>query len=176
MRTPSLLIILFLCCYSLIAQKIDQASAVSDFEEFVHLLDTHSSYYQLSEYDFESRFDKVTQWINAHDSVAVHELAYKMEQIISETVDRHASIKMEDFEEDDYDSFGLHFPFALAPLGDKVVGLIGDRKTKSYSYFLESYPYVKTSMVYPQMNLSIAMLTVEGLLPRSHNSMMELKT
>lgn len=147
-------IILFLAIlfsYDCKSQNIEKEAALADFNEFVQLLEIQSSYFQVADYNFESHFQKVKEKISSRDSVPIHFLAFKMEKIIAETFDRHASVKIKDFDEENIEIFNLHFPFAIAPLNGKTVGLIINKSTKEYNYYSEEYPYVKSINSMPVM-------------------------
>lgn len=151
------------------SQNIDREAALADFDEFIGLLKTQSSYFQVSDYDFNSHFQSVRERISTQDSVSIPFLAYQMEKIIAETVDRHASVKMEDFEEGDIELFNLHFPFALAPLNGKVVALVRSQSTKGYELYSSDYPYVQRINNIPTMEF------IEEYAYRRKNSPTEAK-
>ncbi len=140
----TIIILAILFSYDCKSQNIEKEAALADLKEFIQLLETQSSYFQVADYNFESHFEKVKEKISYQDSVPIHFLAFQMEKIIAETFDRHASVTMEDFDEDDIGIFNLHFPFAVAPLNGKAVGLIKNKSTKKYNYYSEEYPYVKS--------------------------------
>lgn len=138
------LVLAIFISYNCKGQNIEREAALEDFIEFIQLLEVHSSYFQVCDYNFENHFEEVKEKISHTDSVPIHFLAFQMEKIIAETNDRHASVKMEDFDEDAIELFNLHFPFAVAPLNGKTVGLIRNKSTKDYSFYAEEYPYVKS--------------------------------
>ncbi|MEM6264802.1 MAG: S41 family peptidase [Bacteroidota bacterium] len=126
------------------AQFISKEQALEDLAEFKALLNTQSSYFQLSKVNFQDLFTEVEAEVAAADSMPVYQLAYMLERVIAATIDRHASVKMEDFEEDEFKWFGLHLPFAVAPLDGKIVALTRDKAAKGYRYYLPEYPYLKS--------------------------------
>ncbi len=136
------LTLLFISTYGF-GQYLTQEEALEDFKEFKTLLKTQSSYYQVSDFDFENSYNEVERKINQKDSIPVYFLAFELEKIISNIIDRHANIRMENFEEDDYELYSLHLPFAVSSLGNKIVALNYNRTTKTYEYFDQSYPYLK---------------------------------
>lgn len=137
-------ILLFLHLFHAVdAQNISKVHALEDLEEFETLLERESSYYQLSEFDFKDAINKVETRFNKQDSIPVYELAYAIEKIVSELIDRHASVKMKNFDEDKIEMFDLHFPFSLAPFQGQVVALKRNKETKQYEYYAKKYPFVK---------------------------------
>ena len=81
------------------SQHLSKSEAFEDFEEFKELMNTESSYYQLSNYDFTKSYEDIKQNIDAGDSIPIYFLAYEFEKLIAETIDRHASVRMDRFEE-----------------------------------------------------------------------------
>jgi hypothetical protein len=125
------------------SQYLTKEKALEDLKEFKTLLQNQSSYYQVSNFDFEKSYNEVERKINQEDSIPVYFLAFELEKIISNIIDRHASIRMENFEEDDYELLNLYLPFAVSSLGDNIVALNFNRTTKEYEYFDQAYPYLK---------------------------------
>lgn len=125
-------------------QKLTKEKALEDFNEFKTLLEKQSSYYQISDTDFNKLYEETERKIKSKDSIRTYFLAFELEKIISELIDRHASIKMEDFEEDDYNIFGLHFPFSLGHLKGKVVALNHIRSKNKYEYYSKDFPFLKS--------------------------------
>jgi len=117
--------------------------ALEDLREFKTLLEKQSSYYQVSKIDFEKQYGEVKRKINQKDTLPVYFLAFELEKIISNIIDRHANIRMEDFEEDDYKLYNLYLPFAVSSLDDNIVALKFNTSTKEYEYFSEKYPFIK---------------------------------
>ena len=126
------------------AQFVQRKEALADLKEFKISLEKQSSYFQLSDFDFESRYKQVEKKIAIQDSIPIYFLAYEFEKIITETIDRHANIRMDDFEEDDFEMFNLHFPFSLAYLDGKVVALKKSKTSQGYEYYLDQYHFLKS--------------------------------
>ncbi|MEM6378926.1 MAG: hypothetical protein AAF705_11970, partial [Bacteroidota bacterium] len=114
------------------AQSVTKAEALEDLRELEVLLNTQSSYFQLSDYNFKRLIKTIETEIVSSDSISVYELAYKFEKIIAKTIDRHASVKIEDFDEDQFEWLNLHLPFTVAPLNGKVVALKYRKSAKGY--------------------------------------------
>lgn len=124
-------------------QYLTKQKALEDLKEFRTLLKKQSSYYQVSNFDFEKNYNEVERKINQKDSVPIYFLAFELEKIISNIVDRHANIRMENFDEDDYELYNLYLPFAVSSLGDNIIALSYNKTTKEYGYFDQQYPYIK---------------------------------
>lgn len=141
----SLFTILLVCFVQLCsAQRISNAAAKADLLEFKNLLETQSSYFQLTTDNWEQYFEQLFKGLENRDSIPISFLAFEMEKVIAKTLDRHANIKMDDFEEDEVELFNLYCPFGTAPLNGKVVALQFDRLTKTFSYYNAKYPVLKT--------------------------------
>jgi hypothetical protein len=95
------------------SQTLTKEMALEDLNEFKTLLENQSSYYQVSKTDFKNFYNEIERKINQKDSIPVYFLAFELERIISNIIDRHANIRMENFEEDDYELYNLYFPFAV---------------------------------------------------------------
>ncbi|AUP80276.1 S41 family peptidase [Flavivirga eckloniae] len=124
-------------------QNLTKEKALEDLNEFKILLKKQSSYYQVSKINFENQFNEIEIKINQKDSIPIYFLAFELEKIISNIIDRHANIRMENFEEDDYELYDLYFPFTVSSLGDKVVALNYNKTKKQYEYFSQKYPFIK---------------------------------
>lgn len=135
-----LLLLISNLCFS---QYLSQKKALEDVNEFKTLLEKQSSYYQVSDFDFKNRFKELKQTIVSKDSVAIHFLAYEFEKLIAETIDRHANVKMDGFDEDNFKIFNNYFPFALASTHGKIVALKFNESKKAYDYYSKKYPYLK---------------------------------
>lgn len=126
------------------AQFLSKKQALEDFMEFQMLMEKQSSYYQLSTFDFQKRYKMLEAEIRSKDSIPVHFLAFEFEKIIAETVDRHANIRMDKFDEDDYEMYNLHFPYALSHLDGNIVLLSMNRSIKQFEYAFKDYPFLKS--------------------------------
>ncbi|UNZ00236.1 S41 family peptidase [Zhouia spongiae] len=145
MVTKKILISLTLLLVSTLGfgQYLTKEKAQEDLIEFKTLLKNQSSYYQVSNFDFEKSYNEVERKINQEDSIPIYFLAFELEKIISNIIDRHANIRMENFEDDDYELLNLYLPFAVTSLGNNIVALRYNKTTKEYEYFNQAYPYIK---------------------------------
>src|SRR5699024_3044900 len=109
MRKFILVLSLMLLSNASFAQYLQQNEAIEDLKEFKNLMETESSYYQMSDFDFETRYQQIEKEILQQDSIPIYFLAYEMEKIIGETIDRHASLRMDGFDDEAFEIFGLHF-------------------------------------------------------------------
>ena len=125
------------------SQTLTKEMALEDLNEFNNLLEKQSSYYQVSKINFENYYNEIERKFNQKDSIPIHFLAFELEKVISNIIDRHANIRMENFEEDDYELYNLYFPFALSSLDDKIVALKFNKSIKEYEYYLQKYPFIK---------------------------------
>ncbi len=125
------------------SQTLTKEMALEDLNEFKTLLAKQSSYYQVSKTDFENHYNEIESKINQRDSIPVYFLAFELERILSNIIDRHANIRMKNFEEDDYELYNLYLPFTVSSLDDHVVALKFNKSTKEYEYYFPKYPFLK---------------------------------
>lgn len=125
------------------SQYLSKKKALEDVKEFKTLLETQSSYYQVSNYNFETNFINLEDKIKQQDSIPIYSLAFELEKILSNIIDRHANIRMEDFDEDDYEMYHLHLPFAVSSIGENIVAINYNKAIKEYEYFNQDFPYIK---------------------------------
>lgn len=144
MRKFVIVVFLLLSSSVSFAQYLQTNEALEDLNEFKTLMENESSYYQLSDFDFEARYQKIEKHILQQDSIPIHFLAYEMEKIIGETIDRHASLKMDSFDEEAFEMLGLHFPLVLSSLDGKVVALKEKKSKGKYEYYAKKFPYLKS--------------------------------
>lgn len=144
MRKFALILPFLLSSSILFAQHLQKKDALEDLMEFKTLMETESSYYQLSEFAFEARYQQIEKEILQQDSIPLYYLAYELEKIIAETIDRHAGLKMDDFDKKEFEILSLHFPFALSTLDGKVVALKENKTKGEYTYYAKKYPYLKS--------------------------------
>lgn len=143
MRNTLQILILLLISTLSFSQTLTKEMALEDLNEFKSLLEKQSSYYQVSKINFENYYNKIERKVNQKDSIPVHFLAFELERFISNIIDRHANIRMENFEEDDYELYNLYFPFAVSTLDDKIVALKFNKSTREYEYYSQKYPFIK---------------------------------
>ncbi len=141
-KTYALLILVLLVNVSF-AQTISSTDAIEDLKEYKRLLETESSYYTLSDYDFDKQFEILEKRFKSKDSIDLRVLLVEIGRIQSKIVDRHASIKSKTLRAKDEKVYNLKFPFALAPLGNKVLALKRN-KDKSYDYYNSDYKYLSS--------------------------------
>lgn len=138
-----ILIITFISGHSS-AQYLSKDDALDDVKEFRTLLKKESSYYQLLKYDFTNRFAEIEHTIMDSDSVPIHFLAYEFEKLIAETIDRHANIRMSNFDERQHEILNLYFPLSLAYFNGNVVGLKPGKQDGTYQYYTKKFPFLKS--------------------------------
>ena len=126
-------------------RDISKADALIDLMQFRDILKSNSSYSQLSTYNYELAIKNVVDSITHQKTeVDVDKLTHVMAQILSETGDRHSSVKNESFNQKNYNSYKLRLPFGVVPLNGKLAALTKDEKNGNYKYLFESYPYIKS--------------------------------
>ncbi|MGK6351338.1 S41 family peptidase [Parapedobacter sp. DT-150] len=126
-------------------QKISTADAIADLRQFEDILQSVSSYSQLSTFDYQLRIKELADAIDDENTqVDVNKLANEMAKIMAEIGDRHSSIKNEAFNDIGHKTYGLKLPFGVATLNGKIIALKKDEKSETYSYYYRSYPFLKS--------------------------------
>lgn len=126
-------------------QKISIAEAVSDLKQFEDILQSVSSYSQLSTFDYKLMIKKIADAIVYENTqVDVNKLANEMAKIMSEIGDRHSSIRNESFNTLNHKTYNLRPPFGVATLNGKMIALKKDAENENYNYYYHSYPYIKS--------------------------------
>lgn len=126
-------------------QQISVAEAIADLRQFEDILQSVSSYSQLSTIDYNLMIKKIGDAIaDENTQVDVNKLANAMAKIMSEIGDRHSSVKNESFNNANHKTYNLRLPFGVAPLNGKIVALKNDEENKGYTYYYQSQPYIKS--------------------------------
>lgn len=126
-------------------QKISKKQALSDLEQFQDILNTKSSYLQLSKFDYVSAIKELAGTISKkNDSMDINELTSGLSKIMSEIGDRHSSIRNTSFNSNVIKTYGLRLPFGLTTLNKKVIAIHKTATGDNYTYYNSEYPYVKS--------------------------------
>ncbi len=126
-------------------QKISVAEAIADLRQFEDILQSVSSYSQLSTVDYQLMIKKIADAIvNENTQIDVNKLANEMAKIMSEIGDRHSSIRNESFNNINHKTYNLRLPFGVATLNGKIIALKKDEKNEGYNYYYHSHPYIKS--------------------------------
>lgn len=124
-------------------QYLTRKMALEDLNQFKVLLEKQSSYYQVADFDFEKYYQEIERKINQKDSVPVFFLAFELEKVMSNIIDRHANIKMENFDKKSCELCNLYLPFSVASLNGNIAALKRNRATHEFEYFSPEYPFLK---------------------------------
>jgi len=126
-----------------ILQKISKEQALSDLKQFQEVLDTKSSYAQISPYNYVSAIEELAVSISKKESeISINELTNEISKIMSEIGDRHSSIKNESFDRKSHKSYNLKLPFGITILDEKVIAV--KQKSNDYAYYSKKFPFVKS--------------------------------
>ena len=118
------------------SKKMTKQAAIDDLEQLQQILETHSSYLHLTEFDYKLGISNIKA--NLADSILVRDFGFAIQKLIGELGDRHASVKGFSI---DIDGF---LPFAVAPQGDKVAALQSNMEEEGYNLYLKLFPYLKS--------------------------------
>lgn len=119
-------------------KTITKAQAIEDILQLKEIVEKHSSYLELTGFDYGVELDKIIAELP--EEVNIANFALELEKFIGYIGDRHSRIKAKGntIEIDKY------LPFMVAPLDGKVVALKADEKNKKqYDFYLKKYPYLK---------------------------------
>lgn len=137
-----------------LSRKITLAEALSDIKEFEEILESKSSYSQLSTFDYTAAIRGLTESIiRKNKDVDINELTNELSKIMSEIGDRHSSIKNEAFTKNGHKTYNLRLPFGVATVDGKIVAVKQHLEDENYTYYHSSHPYIK----------SIDGIAIEGL-------------
>ncbi|KYG72795.1 S41 family peptidase [Roseivirga echinicomitans] len=127
------------------SQKITKTQAIEDLKEFEEILESRSSYAQLSELDYKAAIKKLSASIaNKNGDIDINELAHEMAKIMAQIGDRHSSIKNESFNSRGHESYNLKLPFGVATIEGKLVAIKRNLDEQGYDYYYQAYPYLKS--------------------------------
>ncbi len=126
-------------------QKISSAEAIEDLKQFEQILNSTSSYTQLSRFDYKSTIRKLSAYIaNKSNDVNIDELANQIGKIMSEMGDRHSSIKNESFNKKRHGTYNLRLPFGVTSIDEQIVATKQNINDKNNTYYDSSYPHIKS--------------------------------
>lgn len=126
-------------------QKITNKQAIEDLQQFEEILESKSSYAQISGYDYKAAIKELSSSIvSKKETIDINELAHEMAKIMAKIGDRHSSIKNESFDSRGHESYNLRLPFGLTTIDGKLVATKQRLTEKGYTYYDQHYPYLKS--------------------------------
>ena len=126
-------------------EKIKIAEAIEDLKAFENILDSTSSYAQLSAFNYKSAISNLIVSIESKKSaVDRNEFANAISKIMSEIGDRHSSIKNEAFRKGEHKTYNLRLPFGVTSIDGHIVATKNNVNNKNSSYYYSSYPRIKS--------------------------------
>lgn len=130
---------------SFVNQKISKEKYLSDLQQFEEILNSTSSYAQVSSFNYKSALKLLNEKItNTTKDIDIDDFTSELSKIMSEIGDRHSSIKNEAFNIGSHDTYNLKLPFGLATLDGKILALKKNIETENYNYYDTSHPYIKS--------------------------------
>jgi C-terminal processing protease CtpA/Prc len=129
-----------------VVRVITLEQAIEDINEFKKILETKSSYSQLSKYNYNAAIQKLKNSLKEKNSEAVdlNFLTNEMAKIMAEIGDRHSSIKNTHFKRKDYKCYDLNLPFGVIGINNTIAAVKYDSVNKKYKYLFKDYPYIKS--------------------------------
>lgn len=127
-------------------KTISVIEAIQDLKQFKEILDTKSSYAQLSKFSYEIAIENLIQSLNEKnlDSVDIDYLTHAMAKIMAEIGDRHSSIKNELFDSKGHETYNLRLPFGVIGNSNTIAAVKYDSVNKKHNYVYKDYPYIKS--------------------------------
>jgi hypothetical protein len=124
--------------------KVSKKQALADLEQFQEILNSRSSYAQLSKYNYVPAIKELARAVSEkQDSVDINELANEISKIMSEIGDRHSSVRSLSLSDEALKTYRLKLPFGLAAINNKVIAIHKTTKGDKYTYYKRKYPYIK---------------------------------
>ncbi len=128
-----------------LTQKITIDKALEDINQFEEILNSRSSYSQLSNFNYTKALKNLADdIIRRKTDVDRDELTNDLAKIMSEIGDRHASIRNEAFNRNGHKTYNLGLPFGVASLNGKLIALRQRGNKAKYNYYDNSHPYIKS--------------------------------
>ena len=120
-------------------RKLSRIQAVNEIDLFYELIESKSSYLQLSSYSVDSAILNLKGKINEEEYISNMKLARGLGLILSEIKDRHASVSVPGQEYQEH-----YLPFAIAPWQDEKVIALQEQDEDQYDLFLINYPVLQS--------------------------------
>ncbi len=116
--------------------KIDRTAAIEDLSQLKSILETESSYLNLSGFDYQKGLGNIEMSIG--DSIRIQDFGFAIQKLIGELGDRHASVL-------GFWEINKHYlPFAVAPYQDKVIAVMRDSISGGFDTYLDNFRYLKS--------------------------------
>mgnify|MGYP001791571046 CR=1 FL=1 len=132
--------------------KIKKTHLLEDLKEFKYILDTKSSYAQLTTFDYSKATHELANTVRQSPQVMnIDAFTNKLSKIMSEIGDRHSSIKNENIKQQDYIGYDLKLPFGVTVFNNKLIAV--KAKVINNSFYLKDYPYIKSIHQIPIQDL-----------------------
>ncbi|MCT4674224.1 MAG: S41 family peptidase [Prolixibacteraceae bacterium] len=126
-------------------KTVTKEEAIEDLYEFEKILETRSSYIQISDFKYKEAIKSLRSVIDKEDKdVNIDKLANTMAMIMAEVGDRHSSVRNKYFKYKSHPTFNLKLPFGLTNLNGKLIALKRDTIKEHYNYLSRKYPYIKS--------------------------------
>jgi hypothetical protein len=125
-------------------QKISTTEAIEDLKQFKNILESRSSYAQISTFDYKSDIRRLIASIRGKKNININEFTNEIGKIMSEIGDRHASIKNEAFNKEAHKAYNLWLPFGITTIEGHVVAIKQNLKDENYTYYYNSHPTIKS--------------------------------
>jgi len=141
-------------------EYLTKSQIKSDLAILDSILQKKSSYQGLNGYDYKKDFDEYLHKTK-EQSVTKYDFELFLSKTIGKIGDRHSYIRGERLRN------SLFFPFAFAPLNNKVLVIDYDKENKKYHLYKTEFPYLKSINNIPIEELISQILPKDILAPKS---------
>lgn len=119
--------------------EISSQKAIEDINAYLKILETKSSYVQVSNYDYKKALSDLNKKIKNKKLIKVNYLANELGKITAELGDRHSSVKNEKFDKKEHSTYSLELPFGL----EAVEGRIAVMNEENTAFYNKKYHYLR---------------------------------
>lgn len=144
-------------------EYVTKSQVENDLSILDGLLQNTSSYQGLNGYDYKKDFEAYVDTIT-NQQITKYEFELFLSKTIGKIGDRHSYVKGE------RRSNSLFFPFAFAPLNDKIVVIDYEREKKEYQLYNKEFPYLKSINNIPIEELVSQIRPQDILAPKSSHT------
>lgn len=108
-----------------------------DLKYLDEILQNQSSYQGLNGFDYQTEFNEYLNQIDGKE-IDQSDFGLFLSKVIGKIGDRHSYIRDYDLPE------SLYFPFAFAPLENKILVITYNKTTRGYDFWDAEFPYLKS--------------------------------
>ena len=126
-----------------LSQSISLENAKHDLEVLKSIVNSQSSYFQISDVDLDSEIEKIHSDYGYNDSIQIIHLTHEIGKVIAKIGDRHSRVYLPGSANNHHRYSGQYLPYIIAPFQNKIVVLTKIDSTNHYKYYNKNYPFLK---------------------------------